>query len=109
MFADICSPGTIRNLLSNSSIEINIVDVFVRKGYRFKGTGRVLSSGPLFEEVAAFYKNGGARFPIKNIVLVKVEQIAPIISPVYDTGMTEPEVKSRWVEYWKSIHTPPEH
>lgn len=50
VFADIHSPGTIDNLLLNPSIEINIVDVFVRKGYRFKGTGEVLKSGPLFEE-----------------------------------------------------------
>ena len=41
VFADIHSPGTINNLLVNSSVEINMVDVFLRKGYRFKGIGRV--------------------------------------------------------------------
>ena len=42
VFADIHSPGTINNLLINTSVEINVVDVFVRKGYRFKGIGKVL-------------------------------------------------------------------
>src|SRR5678809_1017948 len=53
VFADIHSPGTVTNLLINPSIEINIVDVFIRKGYRFKGIGKVLSEGSLFDEVIA--------------------------------------------------------
>ena len=37
-FGEIRSPGTIRNLRANPRIEVNFVDVFVRKGYRFAGT-----------------------------------------------------------------------
>ena len=55
VFADIHSPGTVANLLINPSIEINIVDVFLRKGFRFKGIGKVLSEGKLFEEIISFY------------------------------------------------------
>ena len=106
MFADIYSPGTIRNLLSNPSIEINIVDVFVRRGYRFKGIGIVHSTGSLFDEMVSFYKDAGARYSIKNIVLVGVEYVAPIVSPVYDTGISEAEIKNRWMAYWNSIHNP---
>jgi predicted pyridoxine 5'-phosphate oxidase superfamily flavin-nucleotide-binding protein len=62
VFADIHSPGTVNNLLVNPSIEINIVDVFTRKGYRFKGIGKVLSEGSLFDEVIAFYENAGSRY-----------------------------------------------
>src|SRR5438128_10055952 len=62
VFADIHSPGTINNLLINPSIEINIVDVFIRKGYRFKGVGKVLSEGTLFEEAVSFYKTAGAKY-----------------------------------------------
>jgi predicted pyridoxine 5'-phosphate oxidase superfamily flavin-nucleotide-binding protein len=104
VFADIHSPGTINNLLKNPSIEINIVDIFVRKGYRIKGIGKVLSKGSLFEEVISFYKAGGAKYTIKNIVLVKVERIIPITSPVYDTDVHESDVIQRWSDYWNSIH-----
>ena len=38
IFADICSPNTIANLRQNPALEINVVDVLSRKGYRFKGT-----------------------------------------------------------------------
>ena len=105
MFADIYSPGTINNLLHNPAIEINIVNIFIRKGYRFKGIGKVLSEGPLFEEVVSFYKANGASYIIKNVVLVKVERILPLVSPVYDTGASEEEVKTKWINYWNSVET----
>ena len=104
VFADIHSPGTINNLLINPSIEINIVDIFLRKGYRFKGVGKVLSEGALFEEILSFYKDAGAKYTIKNIVLIKIERILPLSSPVYDTGISEDEVIKRWTDYWDSIY-----
>jgi len=100
VFADIHSPGTIANLLTNPSIEINIVDVFVRKGYRFKGVASVLAKGALFDEVVGYYKNKGAVYTIRNVVLVKVDRVLPITSPVYDTGISEDEVRKKWTEYW---------
>ncbi|MBX3505446.1 MAG: pyridoxamine 5'-phosphate oxidase family protein [Parvibaculum sp.] len=36
-FADIASPGTMRNLAQNPAIEINVLDPFLRRGYRFRG------------------------------------------------------------------------
>jgi uncharacterized protein len=105
VFADIHSPGTVKNLLVNPSIEINIVDVFTRKGYRFKGIGKVLSEGSLFDEVCAYYKNAGSKYIINNIVLVKVERIIALLSPVYDTGISEDDVIKRWTDYWDAIYT----
>jgi uncharacterized protein len=48
IFADIHSPGTVENLRHNPAVEINVVDPFVRKGYRFKGTGKVITQGREF-------------------------------------------------------------
>jgi len=104
IFADIHSPGTIDNLLLNPTIEINMVDVFRRKGYRFKGVAKVLAEGSLFEEIISFYKNAGSKYTIKNIVLIKVERILPLLSPVYDTGISEDEVVNRWTDYWNTIY-----
>src|SRR5882757_8138012 len=59
VFADIHSPQTIQNLLENPAIEINVVDALLRKGYRFKGTGKVLSAGTLYEEIDNFYRKEG--------------------------------------------------
>ena len=104
VFADIHSPGTVNNLLTNPSIEINMVDVFTRKGYRFKGIGKVLSEGTLFDSVISFYRDAGSTYTIKNIVLIKIERILPLSSPVYDTDISEDEVIERWSNYWNSIY-----
>ncbi|MGZ3952864.1 MAG: pyridoxamine 5'-phosphate oxidase family protein [Flavisolibacter sp.] len=104
VFADIHSPGTVENLLSNPSVEINVVDVFVRKGYRFKGVAKVFSEGKTFDDVVSFYRNAGSNHPIKNVALIKVEQVFPLWSPAYDTGLTEEDVIKRWTEYWGGIY-----
>jgi predicted pyridoxine 5'-phosphate oxidase superfamily flavin-nucleotide-binding protein len=111
VFADIHSPGTVSNLRSNPAVEINVVDPVIRKGYRFKGTARVLGDGALFDEIIAFLRKRGVSSPIKHIVVVKVERAVPLVSPAYDGGATEEEVRRRWQEYWRSIDradsTPP--
>ena len=105
VFADIHSPGTVNNLLTNPAVEINMVDVFTRKGYRFKGVAKVLSEGPLFENVISFYEKAGSKYPVKNIVLIKIGQILPIFSPVYDTGISEDEVIKKWSDYCSSVYS----
>ena len=103
VFADIHSPGTTENIRVNSSVEINIVDVFLRKGYRFKGIATILSQGSLFEQILSFYKSEGLKFAVQNIVLIKIERIQPVFSPAYDLGVSEEEVVKRWTAYWNSI------
>ena len=44
-FADIASPRTILNLKRNPAVEINVVDIFQRRGYRFKGRALILPPG----------------------------------------------------------------
>ena len=44
-FAEICSPQTIENIRHGSLVEVNVVDPFVRKGYRFKGPAVVHEPG----------------------------------------------------------------
>ena len=106
VFADIHSPGTVANLRQNPAVEINVVDPEVRKGYRFKGTATVLTSGEIFETFVAFYRERGTQHPIKSIVLVKVERASPIISPAYDSGANEAEIRAKWQTYRASLRPP---
>jgi predicted pyridoxine 5'-phosphate oxidase superfamily flavin-nucleotide-binding protein len=55
VFADIRSPATIRNLESNPAIEVNVVDQFCRKGYRFKGSAQIVRDGDLYRDIQKFY------------------------------------------------------
>ena len=46
-FADLASPGTIENLRHNPAIELNVVDPFTRRGFRFKGAAKVVKARKL--------------------------------------------------------------
>ena len=99
IFADIRSPGTVANLRSNQNIEVNVVDPFSRKGYRFKGLAVVHEQGPVFEEFVAFFakrKLSDAPRRIKSIVVIGVVSAQPLISPAYDEGAIEEEVVAQW-------------
>ena len=104
MFGEIRSPATLANLGSNSAMEINFVDQFSRKGYRFKGTARVVPRssqdfGALFEHFAHFQ----AKERVRAIVVLQIEIAAALTSPAYDTGSTEPELRRSWRTYFESI------
>jgi predicted pyridoxine 5'-phosphate oxidase superfamily flavin-nucleotide-binding protein len=103
MFADIRSPGTVANLRTNPTVEVNVVDPFVRKGYRFKGRGEVLEAGAEFERLVAFYaKPGPSDAPrrIRAIVVVRVEEARPLISPAYDRETDEASIRARWTRHY---------
>jgi len=101
VFADIRSPQTVRNLLANPSVEINVVDPIVRKGYRFKGRARILAGGPTFDALAAAYRDRGVRNEFEHMVIVQVERALPIVSPAYDTGASEAEVRDAWEDWYR--------
>ena len=106
VFANIRSPGTLANLRQRASVEVNVVDPFLRKGYRFKGVASILESGPAYENAIAFYKARGSRVSvIREIVMVRVERAQPIDSPAYDLGQTEEEVRSRWEQHFQSLQS----
>jgi predicted pyridoxine 5'-phosphate oxidase superfamily flavin-nucleotide-binding protein len=107
VFADIASPHSIRNLASNPAIEINVVDPFVRKGYRFKGTATLHAGDDTYERALSLLAARGynaAPERIKTVALVRVERAAALISPVYDGGADEGEVSARWIAYYGSLH-----
>lgn len=103
IFANIRSPGTLANLRQNTNVEVNVVDPFVRKGYRFKGVASILESGPVYDELLAFYRERGSQFAIREIVMIEVQTAQPIDSPAYDLGLTEEEVRDRMERHFQSL------
>ncbi len=102
-FANIRSPQTIENLEKNPSIEINIVDPFSRRGYRFKGMAKIISDGEEYNKILLSYKQNGVKTTIKSIVIVNVKQILEVTSPLYDVGYTEEELRIKWKKYYSSF------
>jgi uncharacterized protein len=104
VFADIHSPGTVANLRRQPVVEVNVVDPVNRKGYRFKGPATVHQDGPIFEQGLAYFQRRGTKSPIRSIVLVRVERALPLISPAYDQGAGEAEVRANWLRYWAALY-----
>ena len=103
IFADVCSPQTVENLKANPSIEINVVDPILRKGYRFKGRAKILNDGQKFEDGVAFMRKRGSKSEIKNIVLIEVITAAPLVSPAYDLGRTETDIVQQWENHFAQL------
>jgi predicted pyridoxine 5'-phosphate oxidase superfamily flavin-nucleotide-binding protein len=97
-FADICSPQTVENIRRGSVVEVNVVDPFVRKGYRFKGPAVVHEPGT--DEYAAGSERLRAAgstlmHRVNAIVVIEVRQARPVVSPAYDDGtLTEADVRA---------------
>lgn len=112
VFADIRSPGTVANLKKNPAVEINVVDPFARKGYRFKGIAEVLEDGELFQEIMRFYRGrlvdtarSKMESRIRGFVLVKVESALPLISPAYDDASSdEQSIRKHWISYFAALN-----
>lgn len=81
-----------------------MVDVFVRKGYRFKGIAQVVQRGELFDKVLSAYGDAATRYKIDHVVLVRVDRVLEVTSPAYDVGATEDELRKRYLKYWSGIH-----
>ncbi len=108
VFANLGSPVTIENLSQNPACELNVLDAFLRKGYRFKGTAELLTSGDLFEEIQDAYATGShgiqrSGLPAKGYVLITVTRALPFSSPGYTPGKTEEGMREEWTDYWANI------
>ena len=91
-FADICSPQTVANIRRGSLVEVNVVDPFVRKGYRFKGPAVIHEPGTDgFSKALERLRDEGVTTPVsrvKAIVVIEVRQARALVSPAYDDGTT---------------------
>jgi predicted pyridoxine 5'-phosphate oxidase superfamily flavin-nucleotide-binding protein len=103
-FGEIRSPGTVRNLRTNSRIEVNFVDPFVRKGYRFGGTASVVERGDGTFELLLGHFRGFALAPrMRAIVTITVTKALPLTSPAYDDGKTEAELRQAWTTRFRKL------
>jgi predicted pyridoxine 5'-phosphate oxidase superfamily flavin-nucleotide-binding protein len=102
-FADIRSPDTIKNLQNNPHVEINVIDPLLRKGYLFRGQARIIKDNSQYDEILNHYREKGIKSPINSIVLVDVSEVSEVTSPLYDMGISEQEIKSKWKKYFESL------
>lgn len=100
-FADIASPRTIANLKRNPAVEINVVDIFQRRGYRFTGRASILP--PDDDESLAIanwvHATNGPEYPVDHVVKIDTTSIAPLLSPAHvfaDPPRSQDEISSTY-------------
>ena len=102
-FANIRSPDTMMNLQDNPFVEINVIDPLSRKGYLFTGTAEIIKDTTLYVEILNYYRKNGIQSPINSIVIVSISSVSTVISPLYDLGKTEEEIRLKWKKYFNNL------
>ena len=107
-FADVRSPQTVANIRRGSLVEVNVVDPFVRKGYRFKGPAAVHGPDtPEFAEALERLRSAGSTLGhrVRTIVIVEVVEARAITSPAYDGGdISEAEMVNTFRSRFARLH-----
>jgi len=85
-FGHIRSPGTIGNIAERPMIEVNFLDVLSRKAVRLRGRA---------------WK--GYTELMKAVVRVDIEKATLILSPAYDIGHTEAQLRARYKAKFTSL------
>ncbi|MCI4368869.1 MAG: hypothetical protein L3K09_04825 [Thermoplasmata archaeon] len=100
IFADVQSPRTIRNLDERRGVEINFLDRFGRRGFRFKWTGEVLRPGATYWKVLERHREEGV--DVRRIPAVAVAGMtfaAPVVAPADELVATEATLRQSRKEY----------
>jgi predicted pyridoxine 5'-phosphate oxidase superfamily flavin-nucleotide-binding protein len=105
VFGHIRSPGTVGNIADRPTIEINFLDVLARKAVRVRGQARVFTKSavefePLFTALSGWK---GYTDMMKGVVRVDIEKAALILSPAYDLGNTEPQLREQYKAKFASL------
>ena len=99
-FGDIRSPGTVANLRRSPRFEVCFLDVLARKAVRVTGLAEVVARDTTPQEFTDRFEETWSEYlPLmKQIVIVKVQYAELILSPAYDLGYTEVQLRSMYRE-----------
>jgi hypothetical protein len=76
IFADLFSLKTRQNLEQNSHVAVTVIEPGTAKGYQIKGTAELISSGPLYDQMAEQLKQANPSLPSpKYVVKIAVESV----------------------------------
>jgi uncharacterized protein len=85
LIANIASPGSARNITAHASVCVSFVDPFVQKGFKLKGSARLVQAAEdgfsTFADPLA--QMAGPRFPFASLFVVAVVSVEPIVAPSY--------------------------
>ena len=104
-FGNIRSPGTIRNIRRNPAIEVCFTDILSRRAVRVTGIATVVSRSEADVALEAAYTSDWAQYHphVRSYVKIKVTAAEMIMSPAYDIGLTEDELRATNLQKLEAI------
>ncbi len=99
-FGNVRSPGTLANLRANPAIEICFTDVLSRKAVRVTGTATTIIKGDAAPDMRTRFDADFAETApyMSAYVVTDVSAAELILSPGYDRGRTEDELKATFLK-----------
>ncbi|MGE0237453.1 MAG: pyridoxamine 5'-phosphate oxidase family protein [Parvibaculaceae bacterium] len=105
VFGHIRSPRTMSNIAERPTIEINFLDVLARKAVKVRGRAHMFArSAPEFADLfAALAGWTGYTDIMKAVVRVDIDTASLILSPAYDLGHTEAQLRAQYKAKFTSL------
>lgn len=99
-YGNIRSPRTSANLRACPAVEICFTDIVHRRALRVTGTGETIRAADAGPEIHSAFVAGWADYQSRmpSFVVIHITSVEEIISPAYDIGLTEAELKASNLE-----------
>ncbi len=98
-FAEMRSPVTVANIRINPEVEINFVDILIRRGIRIRGRAEIHEKdSESYTELEPLFMEHWPEFQaLFNLaVRVPIREIRLLTSPIYEVGGVEAELRNHW-------------
>ena len=104
-FGNIRSPGTLANLQARPSVEVCFIDVITRKAVRVTGTATIVAKEDADGGLAKAFEDAWAPYApmMSAYVVIAVNAAEMILSPAYDIGLTEDELRRTNLEKLQAL------
>jgi len=85
VIANLASPNSVANIRINPHVCVSFVDIFAQKGYKLKGTARLIGRddpgfGPKVKPLTDLFTD---KFPVKSVIEITVTKTERIQAPSY--------------------------
>lgn len=104
-FGNLRSPGTIKNIASRADTEVCFIDVLARKAVRVSGTAQYMRNAEMPDALKAAFAEKWSDYMSKfaGVIEISITGTEFILSPAYDLGLTEPELRKTNLAYLQSL------
>lgn len=85
LIAHIASPNSVNNIRLNPNVCVSLVDIFIQKGFKLKGTALIIekTDTDFTSKLKQLTDRYSDRFPVQSLIEVRVNKVEPIKAPSY--------------------------